>query len=32
MYISFDNGGHWQSFQQNLPNTPVTDIKIAHRT
>jgi len=31
MYISFDNGGHWQSFQQNLPNTPVTDIKIAHK-
>jgi photosystem II stability/assembly factor-like uncharacterized protein len=30
MYISFDNGGHWQSFQQNLPNTPVTDIKLAH--
>ncbi|MGH9487669.1 MAG: VPS10 domain-containing protein [Terriglobales bacterium] len=30
MYISFDNGGHWQSFQLNLPHTPVTDIKIAH--
>jgi photosystem II stability/assembly factor-like uncharacterized protein len=30
MYISFDNGGHWQSFQLNLPVTPVTDIKIAH--
>jgi photosystem II stability/assembly factor-like uncharacterized protein len=29
MYISFDNGGHWQSFQLNLPNTPVTDIKFA---
>ncbi len=22
MYISFDNGAHWQSFQLNLPNTP----------
>ena len=31
MYISFDNGAHWQSFQLNLPHTPVTDIKIAHQ-
>ena len=31
MYISFDNGAHWQSFQMNLPRTPVTDIKIAHK-
>ncbi|HSB09530.1 MAG TPA: hypothetical protein VLM38_08595 [Blastocatellia bacterium] len=30
MFISFDNGAHWQSFQLNLPNVPVTDIKI-HR-
>jgi photosystem II stability/assembly factor-like uncharacterized protein len=30
MYISFDNGGHWQSFQLNLPNVPITDIKL-HR-
>ena len=30
MYISFDDGDHWQSFQQNLPNTPVTDIKIVN--
>jgi hypothetical protein len=29
MYISFDAGAHWQSFQLNLPNTPVTDIKLA---
>lgn len=28
LYISFDNGGHWQPFQLNLPNVPVTDIKI----
>ena len=28
MFISFDNGGHWQSFQLNLPNVPVTDIKL----
>lgn len=30
MFISFDNGAHWQAFQLNLPNVPVTDIKI-HR-
>jgi photosystem II stability/assembly factor-like uncharacterized protein len=28
MFISFDNGGHWQPFQMNLPNVPVTDIKL----
>jgi photosystem II stability/assembly factor-like uncharacterized protein len=28
LFISFDNGAHWQSFQQNLPVTPVTDIRI----
>ncbi|MFQ5742395.1 MAG: WD40/YVTN/BNR-like repeat-containing protein [Acidobacteriota bacterium] len=28
MYISFDNGGHWQSFQLNLPVVPVTDLVI----
>ncbi|MBS0010215.1 MAG: hypothetical protein KFF49_02320, partial [Bacteroidales bacterium] len=28
VYISFDDGGRWYSFQQNLPNVPVTDIKI----
>ncbi len=30
MFISFDNGVHWQPFQMNLPNVPVTDIKIHH--
>ena len=30
MFISFDDGNNWQSFQQNLPITPITDIKI-HR-
>jgi len=30
MFISFDNGAHWQSFQLNLPNVPVSDIKV-HR-
>jgi hypothetical protein len=30
LFISFDDGAHWQSFQQNLPNVPMADIKI-HR-
>ncbi len=30
IYISFDNGRHWQSFQLNLPVTPITDMKLAH--
>ena len=28
MFISFDDGAHWQSFQLNLPAVPVTDIKV----
>jgi hypothetical protein len=28
MFISFDNGAHWQSFQLNLPNIPINDIKV----
>ncbi len=28
MYISYDNGGHWQSFQLNMPNVPINDIRI----
>jgi len=28
--VSFDNGLHWQALQQNLPDTPVTDIRV-HR-
>ena len=30
LFISFDNGAHWQTFQLNLPNVPVTDVKL-HR-
>ena len=30
LYISFDRGGHWQRFQNDLPATPVTDIRLAH--
>lgn len=28
LYISFDDGESWQSFQSNLPVTPVTDLAI----
>jgi photosystem II stability/assembly factor-like uncharacterized protein len=28
MFISFDDGEHWQTFQKNLPVVPVTDIKV----
>lgn len=28
MFVSFDDGKTWKSFQQNLPVTPITDIKI----
>ena len=30
LFISFDNGAHWQPFQLNLPNVPINDIRI-HR-
>jgi photosystem II stability/assembly factor-like uncharacterized protein len=29
-FVSFNNGRNWQSLQQNLPATPVTDIRV-HR-
>jgi hypothetical protein len=28
MYISFDDGENWESFQQNLPIVPITDLAI----
>ncbi|MFQ5742663.1 MAG: glycosyl hydrolase, partial [Acidobacteriota bacterium] len=31
IYVSFDNGAHWQSLQLNLPVTPVTDIQVHHK-
>ncbi len=31
MFVSFDNGAHWQPFQLNLPNVPVSDIKVHHK-
>src|SRR5207253_11362767 len=31
MYISFDDGAHWQRFQNNLPVTPIMDLKVYRR-
>ncbi len=31
LYISFDDGANWRSFQQNLPVTPITDIQFHKR-
>jgi photosystem II stability/assembly factor-like uncharacterized protein len=28
MYVSFDDGDHWQSLQLNLPPVPVTDLQV----
>jgi hypothetical protein len=30
MYISFDNGAHWQPFALNMPRVPINDIRV-HR-
>jgi hypothetical protein len=27
MYISYDDGAHWQSFQLNMPRVPIMDLK-----
>src|SRR5207302_1216768 len=31
MYISFDDGAHWQSLQLNLPIVPITDLAIKNQ-
>lgn len=28
MYVSFNDGRSWQSFQNNLPRTPITDLQV----
>lgn len=28
LYVSFDNGTHWQALQLNLPVTPITDLMV----
>lgn len=30
VFVSFDGGGRWQSFQRNLPVTPITGMRVAH--
>lgn len=30
VYVSFNGGGAWQPFSQNLPVTPVTDLEVRH--
>jgi photosystem II stability/assembly factor-like uncharacterized protein len=30
MFVSFDDGANWQSFQRNLPVTPITDIEMVN--
>ena len=30
VFVSFDGGGSWQSLQNNLPETPVTGMRVAH--
>jgi hypothetical protein len=30
LFISFDNGTHWQPFDRNMPSVPITDIKVHH--
>ncbi len=31
LYISFNNGDYWQSFQNNLPLVPITDLAVKNR-
>ena len=28
LFVSFDDGGHWQSLQLDLPRTPITDLQV----
>ncbi|MFK7923397.1 MAG: WD40/YVTN/BNR-like repeat-containing protein, partial [Bacteroidia bacterium] len=28
LYLSYDDGAHWQAFQRNLPIVPITDLKV----
>ncbi len=32
VYISFDNGGNWETFQLNIPIVPITDMTVKHNT
>lgn len=28
LFVSFDNGAHWQPFRQNMPHVPINDIRV----
>jgi photosystem II stability/assembly factor-like uncharacterized protein len=28
LFVSFDNGAHWQVFNQNMPHVPINDIRV----
>ena len=32
MFVSFDDGAHWQPFQLNMPVVPINDIKVFNST
>ena len=31
LFVSFDDGAQWQPLQQNLPVTPITDLRVQHQ-
>jgi len=31
IYVSFDDGKHWQAFRKNMPATPITDLQVHER-
>jgi photosystem II stability/assembly factor-like uncharacterized protein len=31
IYVSFDNGAHWQPFNLNVPQVPINDIRVYHK-
>ena len=30
MFVSWDDGGHWESLRLNLPPVPITDLALRH--
>ncbi|MEM6319198.1 MAG: glycosyl hydrolase [Bacteroidota bacterium] len=30
IYVSWNGGNNWEAFQLNMPNTPITDLKLKH--
>jgi photosystem II stability/assembly factor-like uncharacterized protein len=31
VFVSFDEGGHWQPLQNNLPEVPITDLRVTQK-